>query len=93
LMEDNVLWGWALKAGLIFSNIPEYLLKFRIDQNFYKRRSGIKYGWKYVQRKSELNCILDSPFYNFPLLFGKGLLMMFPSFIFKYVYIISRRFS
>jgi len=93
LMEDNVLWGKALKEGLRFANLPEFLLRFRIDRDFYKRRSGLKYGWKYVQRKSELNYILDSPFYNFPLLLGKGLLMMFPSFIFKYVYIISRRYS
>ena len=35
LMEDNVLWGKALRAGLKFANIPEYLLNFRKDKFFY----------------------------------------------------------
>jgi len=93
LMEDNVLWGLALKEGLRFANIPEILFRFRIDKDFYRRRSGINYGWKYLQRKSELNNKLNSPFYLFPLLVGKGFLKMFPSFIFKYIFTISRRYS
>jgi glycosyltransferase involved in cell wall biosynthesis len=93
LMEDNVLWGRALEKGLIFANIPEFLLRFRIDRNFYKRRSGIKYGWKYIQRKAELSYKLNSPFYFFPLILVNGLLKMFPSFIFKYIYAISRKYS
>lgn len=44
LMEDNVLCGRALYAGLKFGNIPEYLIRFRMDNSFYKRRSGVKYG-------------------------------------------------
>jgi glycosyltransferase involved in cell wall biosynthesis len=93
LMEDNVLWGRALKEGLRFANIPEFLFRFRIDGDFYKRRSGIKYGWKYIQRKSELNYKLNSPFYLFPFILGKGLLKMLPPFIFKYIYAISRIYS
>jgi glycosyltransferase involved in cell wall biosynthesis len=54
LMEDNVLWGKALKAGLRFANIPEYLLRFRKDERFYYRRSGIKYGWNYIKLGSGL---------------------------------------
>lgn len=93
LMEDNVLWGRALKEGLKFANIPEFLFRFRIDRDFYKRRSGIKYGWKYILRRSESDYILNSPFYLFPLIIVKGLLKMFPSFISKYIYAISRRYS
>jgi glycosyltransferase involved in cell wall biosynthesis len=92
-MEDNVLWGRALLGGLRFANIPEILFRFRIDRDFYRRRSGINYGWKYIQRKSELNCKLNSPFYLFPLLVGKGFLKMLPSFIFKHIFVISRRYS
>ena len=50
LLEDNVLWGNALQHGLKFANIPESLFKFRIDKYFYKRRSGLRYGWNYIKK-------------------------------------------
>ena len=93
LMEDNVLWGRALKEGLRFANIPEYLLKFRIDKDFYKRRSGFRYGWKYIQTKSEMNKFLDVPFYSYPILVGKGVLKMLPESFLKSLYHLHRKFS
>jgi hypothetical protein len=54
LLEDNVLWGRALLYGLRFANIPEYLFKFRIDRDFYKRRSGLKYGCNYIRTRIRL---------------------------------------
>jgi len=55
LMEDNVLWGRALSKRLQFANIPEYLLKCRIDENFFIRRSGISYGWNFIMRRFKIN--------------------------------------
>jgi hypothetical protein len=60
LMEDNVMWGMALNNGLKFANISEYLLKFRIDRNFFKRRSGILYGWNYIITRFKINKALDA---------------------------------
>jgi glycosyltransferase involved in cell wall biosynthesis len=91
LMEDNVLWGRALIAGLKFANIPEYLLRFRIDGNFYIRRSGFSYGWNYIKRKLEINKILDAPLYTYPLLVGKGVLKMLPASLLKQFYKLYRK--
>jgi glycosyltransferase involved in cell wall biosynthesis len=91
LMEDNVLWGNALKLGLRFANIPEYLFKFRIDMNFFKRRSGIKYGWNFIRTKFFINKLLDSPYYEYSFLLVIGLLKMLPWFILKYFYNFQRR--
>jgi glycosyltransferase involved in cell wall biosynthesis len=91
LMEDNALWGNALKAGLKFANIPEYLLKFRIDRNFFKRRSGVKYGWNYIRMKFKVNRMLDCPFYSFSFLIGIGVMKMLPGFFLKYLYHFQRR--
>ena len=93
LMEDNVLWGRALKEGLKFANIPEFLLEFRIDKDFYKRRSGFKYGWNYIKTKSAVNKFLDAPFYAYPISMSKGVLKMLPVSFLKSLYHIDRKYS
>jgi len=86
LMEDNVLWGRALLNGLIFGNIQEVLLKFRIDSLFIKRRSGFKYGWNFITTKYSLLDRLNpglSAYLIVPLI---GIFKMMPKFIIKYFY-------
>jgi len=91
LMEDNVLWGKALKAGLKFANIPEYLLKFRIDKGFYKRRSGFKYGLNYISTRFKVNKELMTPLYINLFSFGIGILKMLHGSIVKYFYHFQRK--
>ncbi len=81
LMEDNILWGRALKAGLKFANIPKYLFKFRIDKNHFKRRSGITYGWNYIKTRFSINRLLDFPVYSYLLSLLVGLIKMIPSIL------------
>jgi glycosyltransferase involved in cell wall biosynthesis len=90
LMEDNVLWGRALKCDLKFANIPEYLLKFRIDKDYYRRRSGVKYGWNYIRTRFAINRALRSGFVSYPLTVGVGLIKMLPPFILKFIIKIFR---
>ncbi len=92
-MEDNVLWGKALKAGFKFANIPEYRFKFRIDKDFFKRRSGFKYGWNYIQTKLKANKALKTPFYTYLVSIGKGLLKMLPAVLLRSVYLLHRKYS
>lgn len=90
LMEDNVLWGRALKAGLRFANIPQYLLKFRVDKEFFKRRSGLKYGWKYITTRSKLIRELKIPCYYYLFSFAIGCIKMTSPLIIKYAYKVFR---
>jgi glycosyltransferase involved in cell wall biosynthesis len=83
LMEDNVLWGRALKAGIKFANIPEYLFKFRIDENFYDRRSGIKYGWNFIKIRFGILNEMNAPFNSYILSFFVGFVKMMPSLILR----------
>ncbi|WP_179293907.1 glycosyltransferase [Candidatus Methanoperedens nitratireducens] len=41
-MEDYELWCRMLYKGVYAENLPEFLYMFRVDKNFYKRRSGFK---------------------------------------------------
>jgi glycosyltransferase involved in cell wall biosynthesis len=91
LMEDNALWGMALKKGLKFGNIPEYLFKFRIDKDFFKRRSGVRYGWNYIQTKCKINRSLKFPVYSYLLSIIIGVIKMMPSFTLRYFYLVARR--
>jgi len=86
LMEDNVLWGRALKEGLRFANIPEYLFRFRIDRDFYIRRSGIKYGWNYIKTKFKIVRSLNSPLFAYILLIEIGIIKMMPSWLVPHIY-------
>lgn len=38
--EDTMMWAKGFKAGCRFANLPEYLFKFRLDDNFFQRRRG-----------------------------------------------------
>ncbi len=42
LMQDYDLWSRLVSDGLIIGNVSEYLLWFRIEKEFYSRRSGFK---------------------------------------------------
>jgi len=92
LMEDNVLWGKALKEGLRFANIPEFLFRFRIDKEFYKRRSGFKYGWNFIMTRFKINRSLNFPIYSYLLSFMIGTMKMMPSFILRYIYEFTRNY-
>jgi glycosyltransferase involved in cell wall biosynthesis len=78
LMEDNVLWGKALKAGLRFANIPEYLFMFRKDKYYYRRRSGLRYGWNYIKTRFILIRSVNLPVYSYLISFFVGIIKMFP---------------
>jgi hypothetical protein len=86
LMEDNVLWGRALKAGLRFANIPEFLLKFRINSNFYKRRSGINYGYNYIKVRAKTNRELNLPGFYLLFTYAVGCTKMLPPYLIRCIY-------
>lgn len=89
--EDYVLWANALSRNLKFANIPDYLLKFRVDKDFYKRRSGIKYGIGYIIARFKVCKTLKTPFsiYLYSILVGIGRMM--PVFIIKSIYLRFRK--
>jgi glycosyltransferase involved in cell wall biosynthesis len=90
LMEDNVLWGRALKAGLRFANIPIFLFQFRIDEKFFKRRSGFKYGKSFIKTRCKINRSLKFPLYSYLFILLIGFVKLMPPFFLRYVYLVVR---
>ena len=57
LLEDYYLWARMFKMGMVFHNIQESLLYFRLSHDIYKRRGGLKYAITEVKFQIELHKI------------------------------------
>jgi hypothetical protein len=86
LMEDNILWGRALFCDLKFANVAETLFQYRIDSDFYMRRSGLHYGYSFIKTKCELGKMSGNHWYYFVAIFFVGLIKMLPAFLIKISY-------
>jgi glycosyltransferase involved in cell wall biosynthesis len=91
LMEDNALWGKALQNKLKFANMPDVLIKFRIDKGFYRRRSGISYGLNFMKERLRINRTLKFPLYTYAIIVSEGIIKMMPPFFLRIIYLINRK--
>ena len=57
LLEDYYLWVKMLKMGMVFYNIQESVLYFRLSHDIYIRRGGLKYAITEVKFQIELHKI------------------------------------
>ena len=48
VMQDYELWSRLISAGEVISNVPQYLLWFRIGTGFHSRRHGFRRAWDEV---------------------------------------------
>lgn len=51
LMQDYDLWSRLVRDGVIIANVPEFLLWFRIEKNFYSRRSGFRRAFREIKMR------------------------------------------
>jgi hypothetical protein len=49
IMQDYELWSRLIVAGEVISNVPDYLLWFRIGDGFFNRRHGVRRAWDEVR--------------------------------------------
>lgn len=56
--EDTMMWAQGFAAGCKFANIPEYLYKFRLDDNFFNRRRGWKHAKNIFMLRHRVNRML-----------------------------------
>ena len=60
--EDTIMWAQGFASGCKFANIPEFLLKFRLDENFFKRRRGLKHAKSILSLRRRVNHMLGFGF-------------------------------
>jgi len=60
--EDTIMWAQGFAAGCKFSNLPEYLIKFRLDEHFFERRRGWKHAKSIYSLRKKVNDLLGFGF-------------------------------
>lgn len=88
--EDTIMWAKGFKANCKFANLPEYLLKFRLDENFFKRRAGWKHAKSILSLRLRVNKMLGFGIKAniFAILYASAKMM--PKSILKIIYKIAR---
>ena len=59
--EDTMMWAQGFAAGCKFANVPEYLFKFRLNDDFFNRRRGWKHAKGILALRWKVNKMLHYP--------------------------------
>lgn len=84
--QDTMLWFDGFMNGCTFSNLPDIVLKFRVNDSFYGRRDGLKRAKQMLFDRIKMNKALkyDLSSYIFALMmFG---MTLSPTWLKKFLY-------
>lgn len=59
--EDTMMWAQGFANGCKFANVPEYLFKFRLNDDFFSRRRGWKHAKGILTLRWKVNKMLGYP--------------------------------
>jgi len=91
LVEDYKLWTTLAVNGYTFANIQEPLLKFRVDQDFYRRRAGLRKAVVEFKIKIKaMKTLKDYRLSNFIYLFAYFIMRISPTYIIRKLYTFLR---
>lgn len=88
--EDTMMWAQGFKAACVFANVPEYLLQFRLDDNFFERRRGWKHAKSIFILRHRVNKILHYGIVADFWAFAYAAAKMMPKFILNIIYKTAR---
>ena len=88
--EDTMMWAQGFKAGCVFANVPEYLLQFRLDDNFFERRRGWKHAKGIFTLRHRVNKMLHYGIVADFWAFAYATAKMMPKFILNIIYKTAR---
>jgi glycosyltransferase involved in cell wall biosynthesis len=88
--EDTMMWAQGFKAGCVFANVPEYLLQFRLDDNFFERRRGWKHAKGIFTLRRRVNKMLNYGIVADFWAFAYAAAKMMPKFILNIIYKTAR---
>ena len=88
--EDTMMWAQGFAAGCKLGNVPEYLFKFRLDDNFFERRRGWKYAKGIWELRHRVNKILGFGIVEDCWALAYAAAKMMPKFILNIIYKTAR---
>ncbi len=84
--EDTVMWAQGFANGCIFANLPEYVFKFRLDEDFFNRRRGWKLAKSILQLRWRVNKMLHYPAITYLYAISYAIAKMMPTFVLNLIY-------
>lgn len=84
--EDTMMWAQGFANGCTFANIPEYLFKFRLNDDFFSRRRGWKHAKGILTLRWKVNKMLNYPFKAYLYAIAYAGAKMMPTKVLKMIY-------
>lgn len=84
--EDTIMWAQGFANGCVFANIPEFLFKFRLDDNFFERRRGVKHAKSIISLRSRVNKMLGFGFKEYLYAYLYAFAKLMPTNILNFIY-------
>ena len=84
--EDTVMWAQGFANGCIFANLPEYVFKFRLDEDFFNRRRGWKLAKSILSLRWRVNKMLHYPSVTYLYAIAYAFAKMLPTSLLNLVY-------
>lgn len=88
--EDTMMWAQGFANGCKFANLPEYLFKFRLNDDFFSRRRGWKHAKGILTLRWKVNKMLHYPLkaYLYAIAYAGAKLM--PTKVLNLIYLKAR---
>lgn len=84
--EDTMMWAQGFAAGCKFANLPEYLFKFRLNDDFFNRRRGWKHAKGILTLRWRVNKMLHYPLKAYLYACAYAGAKMMPTKVLKMIY-------
>jgi len=88
--EDTMMWAQGFAAGCKFANVPEYLFKFRLHDDFFNRRRGWKHAKGILMLRWKVNKMLHYPMKAYLYAIAYAGAKMMPTSILNMIYKTAR---
>ena len=84
--EDTMMWAQGFVHGCKFANIPEYLFKFRLNDDFFNRRRGWKHAKGILTLRWRVNRMLHYPLKAYLYAVAYATAKMMPTCVLNMIY-------
>lgn len=84
--EDTMMWAQGFVAGCKFANVPEYLFKFRLNDDFFNRRRGWKHAKGILTLRWKVNKMLHYPLKAYLYAIVYAVAKMMPTKVLNLIY-------
>ena len=84
--EDSMMWAQGFANGCMFANLPDYLFKFRLNDDFFNRRRGWKHAKGILTLRWKVNKMLHYPMKAYLYAFAYAGAKMMPTKVLDLIY-------